>query len=395
MNGQRRSWRGRSRALSVLLGVLCLATAPAAAQTMIIGIDEKVTWDAKGKQLFVAPGKDAISVVDISNPEAPRITANLPLMNSIFGPPVNLAISPDGKLALVANSMDWQKDGDAWKPAPDNKLYVIDLAVTPAAHIGTVEVGKQPSGLSFNRAGNLVLVANRAGNSISVLTVSGKDVKLVDTVDMGEQVAHVVFTPDGKRALAAKFPGHKIALLDVDGQKVTYSKFDMPVGLWPYNVDVTPQGTIALTADNGNAGGSDGHVDTVSVIDLEATPPRVIDRVVVGDAPEGLAISPRGDLAAAILLRGSNVPPQSYFYNRNGSVVILKIDYKTVTRVGEVEVRGLPEGVVWSPDGQYIYVGNYMDRDISILKVEKNGQVVNTGKSLKLPGQPASMRGAK
>jgi DNA-binding beta-propeller fold protein YncE len=151
-------------------------------------------------------------------------------------------------------------------------------------------------------------------------------VKLVDTVAMGEQVAHVVFTPDGKRALAAKFPGHKIALLDVDGQKVTYSKFDMPVGLWPYNVDVTPQGTIALTADNGNAGGSDGHVDTVSVIDLESTPPRVIDRVVVGDAPEGLAISPRGDLAVAILLRGSNVPPHSYFYNRNGSVVVLKID---------------------------------------------------------------------
>ena len=175
-------------------------------------------------------------------------------MNSIFGPPVNLAVSPDGKLAVVANSMDWQKDGDAWKPVPDNKLYVIDLTVTPAVQVGTVEVGKQPSGLSFNRAGTLLLVANRADNSISVLTVSGKDVKLVDTVAMGEQVAHVVFTPDGKRALAAKFPGHKIALLDVDGQKVTYSKFDMPVGLWPYNVDVTPQGTIALTADNGNAG---------------------------------------------------------------------------------------------------------------------------------------------
>ena len=55
----------------------------------------------------------------------------------------------------------------------------------------------------------------------------------------------------------------------------------------------------------------------------------------------------------------------------------------------------MPEGVVFNPDGQYIYVGNHMDRDVSILKVEKNGRVVNTGKSLKLPGQPASMRGAK
>lgn len=93
--------------------MLWLAAVPAAAQTMIIGIDEKVTWDAKGKQLFTPPGKDAVSVVDISNPEAPKIIANLPLMNSIFGPPVNLAVSPDGKLAVVANSMDWQKDGDA------------------------------------------------------------------------------------------------------------------------------------------------------------------------------------------------------------------------------------------------------------------------------------------
>ena len=96
MDGQRRSRTGLLHALSVLLGVLWLAAAPAAAQTMIIGIDEKVTWDAKGKQLFTAPGKDSVSVVDISNPEAPKITANLPLMNSIFGPPVNLAVSPDG-----------------------------------------------------------------------------------------------------------------------------------------------------------------------------------------------------------------------------------------------------------------------------------------------------------
>ena len=52
----------------------------------------------------------------------------------------------------------------------------------------------------------------------------------------------MAFTPDGKRALVAKFPGHKIGVLDVDGQKVTYTKYNMNVGLWPYNVDVTPDG---------------------------------------------------------------------------------------------------------------------------------------------------------
>ena len=84
-----------------------------------------------------------------------------------------------------------------------------------------------------------------------------------------------------------------MALLDVNGDKVTYNKLDLPTGLWPYNVAVVPGGKIALTSDNGVAGSSDGSVDTASVIDLEAKPPRVIDRVVVGDGPEGLAISPR------------------------------------------------------------------------------------------------------
>ncbi|HWH42144.1 MAG TPA: hypothetical protein VNU21_19985 [Usitatibacter sp.] len=36
----------------------------------------------------------------------------------------------------------------------------------------------------------------------------------------------------------------------------------------------TPDGKLAITADNGNSGRSDGHIDTVTVIDLEANPPR-------------------------------------------------------------------------------------------------------------------------
>jgi DNA-binding beta-propeller fold protein YncE len=73
--------------------------------------------------------------------------------------------------------------------------------------------------------------------------------------------------------------------------------------------------------------------------------------------------------------------------------VVLKVDGKKVTKVGEVEVGGLAEGVVFSPDGAYAYVGNFIDSDISILKI--NGtQVSDTGKKIELPGRPASLRGA-
>jgi len=381
---------GVRRILALLVLVLPFPLA-ANAQLMIIGNDEKVTYDA-GKQSFLGPGKDTVSIVDISTPESPRIITNLPLTNSLFGPPTNLAITPDMRLAIVAKSVDHVPDGAGWKVVPDNKLYVIDLTTSPPSHIATVEVGKQPSGLDINRVGNLALVANRADNSISVLSIQGKDVKLVDTVPMGEQVAAVAFTPDGKRALAVKFPGHKVALLEVDGQKVTYTKYDMNVGLWPYNIGVTPNGKLAIAANNGNSGAADGQVDTVSIIDLEANPPRVIDHVVVGDGPEGFVISPTGKIAVALLLRGSNADKTSWFYNRNGSVVVLKIKGKKVKKVGEVEVRGLPEGAVFSPDGKYLYVGNFLDSDVSILRVDGT-KVTDTGKRLQLPGHPASMRG--
>ena len=387
MNTWNRVWVGMALAAA--------ASTPAAADLMVAGIDNKVGFDGASVR-FLAPGNDVVSVIDFSGDrEAPRVVANLPLANSVFGPPTNVAIVPDETLALATNAMTWTPDGDGWKPEPDNRIHVIDLTVSPPALIDTVEVGRQPSGLAVSRQGDMALVAHRADNSIGVLAIDGKTVRLVQTLDMGEQVAAVAIAPDGRRALAAKFPGHKIAVLDiVDGRIATDPVLDIPVGLWPYNVKISPDGRLALTADNGNGGRSDGHVDTVTVIDLEADPPRAIDRIVVGDAPEGLAISPTGRIAAAILLKGSaGVAPESWFYNRNGSVVVLEIDGKSVRRTQEIEVRGLPEGVVFSPDGAYLYVGNFVDSDISILRVEGTA-VVDTGKTLSLPGQPASMGGA-
>lgn len=378
---------------ATLAGCGGITTAPPQRQLMLVANDEKQSWDDAGAVKLGAPGRDTLQILDIgTDPLAPRSIGTLPLDNTIAGPPTNLAITADERLALVANSVNVVEENGVRRQVPDNRLFVIDLTATPPKLIDTITVGKQPSGLSINRAGTLALVANRADNSVSVLRIAGQKVTLIDTVPMGESVSHVRFTPDGRRALAAKFPNHKIALLDVDGEKVTYNKVDLAVGLWPYNVDVTPDGKLALSADNGNSGASDGQVDTVSVIDLEARPPRVIDKVVVGDGPEGLAVSPTGKLAVAVILRGSNAAKNAYFYNRNGSVVAMKIDGKKVTRVNEVEVRGLPEGAVFSADGRYLYVGNFLDQDITILRVDGD-TLVNTGKSFGLAGHPASMRG--
>ena len=382
-----------NRILGIVLGAAVLGTSLHLAHAkpfMIVGNDEKVWWDDDGKVVLSPSGKDTVLIVDLADPESPKIVATLPLKNSIAGPPVNLDIDPSGSIALVADSVDVTKDGEALKQVPDNKVYVIDLKASPPKLAATVTVGKQPSGLSISPSGKMALVANRGDNSISVLSINGTDVKVTDTVALPDSVAHVVFTPDGKRALAVRVPAHKISVLDIAGDKVTYNKVDLSTGQWPYNVVVAPSGKIALTSDNGGAGSSDGSVDTSSVIDLEANPPRIIDRVVVGDGPEGLAISPKGDLAVAAILRGSNMK-KAFFYQKNGSISVLKIDGKKVTKTQDIEVGGLPEAALFTPDGKYLLVGNYMTQDFSILKVN-GSKVTDTGKRFKVPGHPASAR---
>jgi DNA-binding beta-propeller fold protein YncE len=366
------------------------AIAVQAAPFMIVGNDEKLAFD-NGKPVLSMPGKDSVLIVDLANPLNPKIVANLQLKNSVVGPPVNLDIDPTGSIAIVADSINVIKDGDVTKQVPDDKIYVIDLKTKPAKLVATITGGKQPSGLSINPAGTLALVANRAGKSITVLSIKGTDVKVIDTIDMGEEISHVVFTPDGKRALATKFAGHKIALLDVAGDKVTYSKQDLPVGLWPYNVAVSPNGVIALTADNGDNGTSDGNVDTVSVIDLSAQPPRVIDHIMVPDSPEGLGFSPKGNIAAVIDAVGSNKDRKAFFYHRNGVATILRVQGKKVTKLKDIEVGGLPEAMCFTPDGRYLFVGNYIDQDFSILRV-RGTNVTDTGKRFKVPGHPGSAR---
>ena len=132
----------KKRRLSIAMlasaGFLVL-TMTAGAQILVSGNDEKVLWDDAGKAIFMAPGKDTISFIDIGNRENPKILANVALENSIFGPPTNVAVHPNGEIAMVANSVTQTKDGENWKPAPDNKVYIFDLKASPPKQIGTVE----------------------------------------------------------------------------------------------------------------------------------------------------------------------------------------------------------------------------------------------------------------
>lgn len=360
----------------------------AAAQIVITANDGNARL-VSGKMEIVVDGPNTLSIIDTTK-MPPRVTTVEGVMNSLYGPPTNIGVTPDERLALVAEAMHvGEKEG---KPAfiQSNVVHVIDLKAEPPEEIGTVEVGLQPSGIGVSPDGRIALVCNRAGNSISVLRIDGTKVNNIGTVDMGDSVTDVAFTADGRTALANKFKKGSVAVLKVEGTEVSYAGEDIPVGHYPYSLAITPDGTLALVPNMGAPGRSDGHLDSVAVIDLTATPPRVINYVTVGDAPEGIDISPNGMLAATAELAGTDAPADAWFRHDRSTTTILKIEGKQVTNIGQFQTGPLGESISFTPDGRFLLVANFSANNVSVFKVEK-GAVSPAGFDFPVGAGPAAM----
>ncbi len=96
-------------------------------------------WTRISKPTQREPGHDSLSVIDISpagrtshHRDDPADELRRP------GPPTNLAVTPAGDVALVANSIEPVIQGWGHRLEPDNKVFVVDLKANPPNVIGTV-----------------------------------------------------------------------------------------------------------------------------------------------------------------------------------------------------------------------------------------------------------------
>ena len=208
---------------------------------MIVGNDEKPGTDAQGKPVINPTGQDTVLIVDLAKPEAPKIVATLQLENSIVGPPVNLAISPNGSIALVADSMTVAEENGVRKLVPTDKVFVIDMQANPPKLVADGDRGQAAFGPIIQPQGR----HGAGGQPRRRHHQHSENRRHQCDADRHHRDQprrpHVVFTPDGKHALALKSPDNKVAVLDVDGDKVTYNKLDIPTYAFPYNIVVTPE----------------------------------------------------------------------------------------------------------------------------------------------------------
>ncbi len=138
-------------------------------------------------------------------------------------------------------------------------------------------------------------------------------------------------------------------------------------GSWaspPQSVAVSPDETIALVTASTRIDPSDTATtvpdDTVTVIDLKSSPPAILATLHAGRGPSGISINPAGTMALVA--------------NRNeGTVSVFAIDGRTVTPAGKVDLGDpncTPSLPVFTPDGKRAFVTRNGDHKLSVLAID-------------------------
>lgn len=344
----------------------------------------------------VAMTEDNLTILDFRL-FPPLVTTIEKVSNTVIGPPSNIAITPDGTLALIGDSIRLAFPAIAGEPwyVPHDTIHLLDLEASPPRIIGQVKAGQQPSGISIAPDGRLALVANRAGGSVSVLRLAGKSVTHLGEVKVGEpatSASDVAIAPDGRLALVSLQEASLLTELKIDGEKVEPTGRKFSVYGQPYRVIITPDGRFAVTSGQGySTNGID--LDAVSVLDLKADPPRAVQHLTTGSGPESVEISPDGQLLAVVTMDGSNLGPGNPHRTDAGGLYLYRRTKHGFDFSQHLPTGRIPEGVAFTSDGKYLVVQCHPDRELRIYRV-RGGKVKDTGERVKVPGFPSSLRAA-
>lgn len=250
------------------------------------------------------------TIIDIASN---RILATLPT----GGGPHEVAISADGRLAVVTN----------YGTPPRNSLTVID--VPGLRVVRTVDLGSYtaPHGIVFLAGDSLVVVTSEATRNILIVNVvAGAVRKAISTDQPGSHMVGV--TANGAKAYTGNIGANTVSELDLREGR-TLRRFDVPAQ--PEAINVTPDGAEVWVGSNATG--------KVSVVDLSTGS--------VSTAAEGfgwpyrMLFSPDRKMVIMPDLRGNEVR----FVDRASRRELGRLAFP----------NGGPQGIAITPDGKYVF----------------------------------------
>lgn len=370
---------------SVALLTLALAlSAPARAELAVVALSDE-QWLDDGAQVVPAhPQPDRVATVAFGPGELRRI-ATIEAPTSVIGPPGSVAVTPDGRHALVtdARSID---PADQTRIVPSDAVTLIALVPTPHV-VATLHVGAGASGVAIDPSGRMALVASRAAHSVALLALDGDTMRRIDTLPTGpgSSPAQPAFFDAGRQALVSRDGDHRVSILAVADGHLRMMPGAILAGLRPYALSAAG-GHYAVTATMAG-GGRD--VDSLTLIDLAESTPRAIDSVGVGLTPEGVAMSPNGRFVAVTVNNGSNDPKAAPGYHPYGLLQIWAIVDGHLVKRAEARMGGWGQGVAWSHDGRELVAEAMVEQRLESWRFD--GRVLVADRVLPLGEGPAGL----
>jgi DNA-binding beta-propeller fold protein YncE len=368
------------------LGLTILLAAPASADLVAVAVDNH-SVNTNG---VMGPPKNApsdhVAIVDTkSNP--PKLVGTVEAPTSVVGAPSAVWISPDESWVIVtaASQID---SADPSKIIDDDRVSVIDLTTTPPKVTQTVHAGKGANGISVSPDGSRVLVANRAEGTLSTFAVNNKQLAAGEKIDLGNpksMPSSVRFLPDGKTALVTLYGDNAIGILHIDGGKVTLDKQRIVTGVNPYMLDLSGDGKLAVVGNMG--GGGNGDICAVSLIDL--TTLRAVDTAAVPSSPEGVKFSPDGNFVAVASVDNTTKPSDSPLFHDKGQLRMLSVNGKNLKTVAEGTIGRWSQGIAFSRDGRVVMIESMIDRGLNTFHWD--GATLTPGATIDVKGGAAAI----
>ncbi len=365
-----------------LAGTLVLALSPSvlrAADLVLSQNDGHTGLDGQGN--LVAPNQpmpDTITLIDVSH-YPPRIAGTIEAPGSVVGPPTAIWVSKDQTWAISTSATKADPVGK-FGISPDDRVSVIDLINSPPKVVQSLTAGPGATTVRVSPDGAIALIANRAAGTISVFTVKDKRLTPAGTLDVGNKASlpsGIVFLNDGRTALLTRSGDNQVSVLHIDGTQVTIDERPITTGVAPYTIDRNAAGTLAAVS---NMGRGNGDVDTVSLIDLTAKPPRTVETVSVPSGPEPLKFSPDGKWLAVGAQMSTTKPASDPFHHDHGVLTLFAVRGEHLQKVAEAPIGPWAEGIAFSRDGRTILVQSMGARQIDVLRWD--GQKLRAGEPL-------------
>lgn len=218
-----------------------------------------------------------------------------------------VALTNDNRFAWVAN-------------IGDDSISIVDT--NDYRIVGTIAVGKGPTGLTFSRDGSFAYVSNQGDKTVAVVDTASY--RVIKIIPVGSNPHFLTLGPDG-RIWGANSGGNDIYVID-PGTQTKVATFE--VGPNPQQIAFAYKGMVGPNAYVTVSG-----ANHVAVVSINNTRMQVVERIPVGDKPNGILANTEGT---------------RIYVGNEGSSDLSVIDTGTNTRIATTLVGRKPIRVVMS-----------------------------------------------